>query len=259
MVMRVGWHGHCSVEGTARCVPVGVSMGGNMARRLLVCVGLVVMGLLVLTPALAAEGERAGGALVDGTGATIGTVELTQESGAVRLVVRITNGQGLKTGDHGIHFHAVGKCDTPDFASAGAHFNPTSKQHGAKNPQGPHVGDLPNLPIGPSTRSADGTGYELTTTTTMITLTAGATSIFDADGTALVIHADPDDEMTDPSGNSGGRIACAVIGQMPGLPNTGLGGMASAEQGRGLAAIVGLGMLVVLAVANGVVVRRMRR
>jgi superoxide dismutase, Cu-Zn family len=229
-----------------------------MARRVMVCIGLVLMGLLALVPALAAEGERAGGTLIDSTGATIGQVELTQEAGGVRLVVRITDEQRIRPGNHGIHFHAVGKCDIPDFTSAAAHFNPTNKQHGAKNPQGAHAGDLPNLPLDTTTRNQSGAGYTWVTTTSAITLMAGPTSLFDADGTALVVHADPDDEMTDPTGNSGGRVACAVISQQPGLPNTGLGGMASAERGRGLAAVVGVGVLVAVVVLNGMRVRRVR-
>lgn len=229
-----------------------------MTRRVVVCVAMVLMGLLVLVPALAAEGERAGGTLVDSTGATIGQVELTQEASGVRLTVRLNDDQRVKPGNHGIHFHMVGRCDLPDFTTAGSHFNPTSGQHGLSNPQGPHAGDLPNLPIDDTTRNQGG-GYTWTTTTNRIALTPGASSIFDADGTALVIHADPDDQTTDPTGNSGGRTACAVITQQPGLPNTGLGGMASAEQGRGLAAVLGLSALLAAMMASGVALRRARR
>ncbi len=85
----------------------------------------------------------------------------------------------------------------------------TNKQHGFNNPNGAHAGDLPNFAVGPSTASAG--GYTFTATTTMVTLSPGPTSISDADGTALVIHANPDDDMTDPAGNSGGRVACAIL------------------------------------------------
>ncbi len=230
-----------------------------MARRLVAIIGLVLMGLLVAVPALGAAGERAGGTLIDSTGTTIGQVELTQEANAVRVIVRITDENRIRPGNHGIHFHAVGQCGIPDFASASSHFNPTSKQHGAKNPQGAHAGDLPNLPLDGTTRNQNGQGYTWVTTTSAITLTAGAASIFDADGTALVIHADPDDETTDPTGNSGGRTACAVIAQQPGLPNTGLGGMADAQNTRVLAALVGVGTLLAIIAANAVVLRRARR
>ena len=111
---------------------------------------------------------------------------------------------GLTTGAHGIHLHAVGTCDAPGFASAGSHLNPHGKQHGSANPAGSHLGDLPNLIVG-----ADGTGA---ITAKLSDSPAGiASALFDADGTALVIHASSDDYMTDPSGNSGPRIACAVL------------------------------------------------
>ena len=230
-----------------------------MARRLVAILGMTLLGLLIMVPALGATGERATGTLIDSTGATIGQVELTQEANAVRVIVRIADENRIKPGNHGIHFHAVGQCGTPDFMSASSHFNPASKQHGAKNPQGAHAGDLPNLPLDGTTRNQVGSGYTWVTTTSAITLTAGATSVFDADGTALVIHVDPDDELTDPTGNSGGRTACAVLGQQPGLPNTGLGGMANAQQARGLAALVGVGALLVIIAANTMVLRRARR
>lgn len=228
-------------------------------RRVVGLLGLVLIGMLTLVPTLGATGERGGGAIVDSTGATIGQVELTQEATGVRVIVRITDEQRIRPGNHGIHFHAVGRCDTPDFTTASSHFNPTGKQHGAKNPQGAHAGDLPNLPLDNTTRNQSGAGYTWVTTTSAITLTAGPTSIFDADGTALIIHVDPDDERTDPTGNSGGRTACAVIAQQPNLPNTGLGGMASGQGSRGLAAVIGLGALGLVMAANAVALRRARR
>ena len=93
------------------------------------------------------------------------------------------------------------------FASAGSHFNPTGRQHGALNAQGPHAGDLPNVTI-----AADGKG-RLESTTELISLVGGPSSVFDADGSAIVVHAAPDDFKTDPTGNSGARIACGVIGR----------------------------------------------
>lgn len=105
--------------------------------------------------------------------------------------------KGLPPGVHGIHLHAVGLCDGTDFKSAGGHWNPTSKQHGFENPFGAHLGDIPNLTIG-----ADGRGAASFSVNG---------DIADIDGTSLVIHAKPDDYRTDPSGNSGERIACAVL------------------------------------------------
>lgn len=112
----------------------------------------------------------------------------------------------LSPGDHGIHLHEVGKCEPPSFESAGGHFNPTKKQHGVDNPLGPHVGDLPNI-------TADETGeVQLNFVTADFTLKKGEkNSLFDEDGTSVVIHEKADDYKTDPSGNSGARIACGVI------------------------------------------------
>jgi Cu-Zn family superoxide dismutase len=98
----------------------------------------------------------------------------------------------------------TGKCDPPDFASAGGHWNPTGHQHGMKNPAGPHAGDMPNLDVG-----SDGRGH------LVFTLPGGTyEGLMDEDGAAIVVHAKPDDLTTDPSGNSGGRIACGVFGAM---------------------------------------------
>ena len=94
----------------------------------------------------------------------------------------------------------VGRCDAPAFESAGEHLNPAGAQHGLDNPAGPHMGDLPNLTVG-----TDSTGH------LVASATLADSSVFDADGSALVVHADPDDQRTDPSGNSGGRIACGVL------------------------------------------------
>jgi superoxide dismutase, Cu-Zn family len=140
--------------------------------------------------------------LRDAAGMGVGTATFTQVGNTVRIVLAV---RGLPPGVKGVHLHAVGKCEPPPFTSAGAHFNPGAKQHGSLNPQGAHAGDLPNITI-----AADGTG-RLETATDGITLGTGATSLFDTDGSAIVVHAAPDDFKTDPTGNSGARIACGIV------------------------------------------------
>lgn len=134
--------------------------------------------------------------MADGT--EVGRVVATAVGGGVRIAVDVSK---LPPGPHGVHVHTVGRCDGPDFTTAGPHWNPTSRQHGTQNPMGPHGGDMPNL-----TAAADGRGA------VSITLPSGTLAgLMDADGAAFVIHAAADDLKTDPSGNSGGRIACGVF------------------------------------------------
>ena len=138
-------------------------------------------------------------------GEVVGNALFTQtNNGTVELEVELNGDPALGVGAHGIHIHTTGAC-TPDFAAAGGHFNPTNAQHGLENPDGPHAGDLPNLEI-----NADGTS-SYTVETDRITLGDGEISILDADGSALVIHTRDDDQTSDPSGESGNRIACGVI------------------------------------------------
>jgi Cu-Zn family superoxide dismutase len=119
------------------------------------------------------------------------------------LEVRV-QAAGLPPGQYGVHFHAVGRCEGPAFASAGPHWNPTGRQHGTLNPAGHHLGDLPNLEV-------DAHGAGRLEFTIAGAATGGTDGLFDADGTSLIIHAGPDDYRTDPSGNSGARIACGVL------------------------------------------------
>lgn len=141
--------------------------------------------------------------LISSQGEKIGTAMFTGVSGGVKIAVDATK---LSPGSHGLHIHAVGKCEPEaNFTTAGGHFNPYAKKHGLKNPEGPHAGDMPNLAVG-----ADGTA-KTEMVASLVAVDAGVNSLFDADGSALVIHASPDDGMTDPTGNSGARIACGVI------------------------------------------------
>jgi Cu-Zn family superoxide dismutase len=136
--------------------------------------------------------------LINASDKTIGTVRVWQTAGGITFHI---DASGLPHGVHGVHVHALGKCDPPDFASAGPHWNPASKKHGMNNPEGPHAGDLPNVVV-----AANGV-----LGATLVLSTASMSTLIDADGAALVIHAAADDNVTDPSGNSGARIACAVL------------------------------------------------
>ncbi|HMD96963.1 MAG TPA: superoxide dismutase family protein [Terriglobia bacterium] len=151
---------------------------------------------------LAQEGQKAKADLVNAQGAKVGSAELTQTPDGVKIDVTVS---GLTPGLHGFHIHAVGKCDGPDFKSAGGHFNPYGKKHGLKNPDGAHAGDMENLEV-----VADGTG-KAEVVDKQVTLGEGSNSLFHDGGTAIVIHASPDDEMTDPAGNAGARVACGPI------------------------------------------------
>lgn len=136
------------------------------------------------------------------SGTSLGIVRLESVAGGVRLTGELT---GLTPGAHGIHLHTVGRCDAPAFASAGDHFNPRNARHGLANPEGPHAGDMPAI-------AADANGRAVVDhTTALVTLGSGPGSLFDADGSAVVVHASSDDQRTDPSGNSGSRIACGVL------------------------------------------------
>jgi len=142
-------------------------------------------------------------AVMAGDGTSAGTATIRLRRGQPVLELALT---GIPAGVHGIHIHAVGRCDGPGaaFTAAGGHLNPAGVKHGTRNPAGHHLGDLPNVTANRSGRvnariPLGGSAEQWTA------------SLFDADGSAIVVHAGPDDYMTDPAGNSGARIACGVL------------------------------------------------
>lgn len=154
----------------------------------------------------AAEGALAGprAELRDAQGRDVGTVTFEQTPNG--LLVR-GDFRNLPPGTHALHIHTTGACVAPEFTSAGGHFNPFNRQHGMRNQNGPHAGDLPNVEIG-----TDGTGHA-EVLATYASLNEGPGNILDSDGSAVVVHASADDHRSDPAGNAGARIACGVVGR----------------------------------------------
>lgn len=175
---------------------------GTIVKSFAAILASTCITLASCTGPMALQQERVAVAdLIDAAGARTGSVALASSGGRLTLTVEVA---GLAPGEHGMHLHAVGRCERQGFSSAGPHLNPNGRQHGAANPQGKHLGDLPNLTVGSRGRGRavvplDGSWSEY------------AAALLDSDGTALVVHAGADDYKTNPSGNSGDRIACGVL------------------------------------------------
>jgi Cu-Zn family superoxide dismutase len=183
-------------------------MSKPRARHGVLGAAIALAGALIIGAVAAATtgASHAEATIIDPTGATIGWARFTEDAtGTVHVNVHV---KGISPGLHGIHLHATGECTlgtTTAFSSAGGHHNPLNQLHGLGDPPGAHAGDLPNLVV-----NGAGNG-RLVGTTDLATLSAGMVSLFDSNGSAVIIHAGPDDQVTDPTGNSGGRIGCGVI------------------------------------------------
>ena len=180
---------------------------------LLLTLGTTMVLTVVFVGVARAQDQGAMAQLQDASGNSIGTARFTENpGGGVNITLQA---QGLEPGEHGIHIHEKGDCSSSDFKSAGEHLNPTNAKHGLENPEGPHAGDLPDLTV-----NQDGSA-SYAATNDLLTLSEGKGALLRSGGTALVIHADPDDQMSDPSGKSGDRVACGVIERSAPLPSSG--------------------------------------
>ena len=174
----------------------------KLSRRILVA---AFVALAAVAAPVAALADMAAAEMIDTTGAVIGKATFEQTPHGVLMYVEVA---GLPPGAHGIHLHAVGSC-TPDFKAATGHINPDGVPHGLRNPDGPDHGDLPNLFV-----HADGSA-RAEFFTVLVSVTGGRMpALLDEDGSAVIIHENPDDHLTQPIGGAGGRIACGIIMKM---------------------------------------------
>jgi Cu-Zn family superoxide dismutase len=167
--------------------------------RNVILASLPLLLVAVTSPALAADTAHA--VLKDKDGKEVGKVDFTDTPSGVLMRLDLT---AVPPGEHALHLHTVGKCEPPDFKSAGGHFNPDETKHGLLSDEGPHAGDLPNIYVPESGK------ITIEVLAPLVSL-SGERALLDDDGTAIVIHDGADDALTDPAGNAGERIACGVV------------------------------------------------
>ena len=220
---------------------------------------LGLFGALLLTlgagVALAQGGGTATAQLEDASGNPVGDATFTEGPNGVTINANLQPGQDAAgPGAHGVHLHETGSI-SPDFEAAGEHFNPTGAQHGLENPEGPHAGDLEEIVV-----NEDGSA-SYTTTTNRVTLAGGENSILDSDGSTLIIHAGSDDQETDPSGESGGRVIAGVIrASQTGEATTPAGKKDLPKSGGAdIFLPAALGAISVVILGGGVLIRQLRR
>lgn len=186
-----------------------------MRNMLIAAIGSAALSGCAVTPAATSKAaatmttdalsdvETSVKVLKEADGRPVGLIAIVQVEDGVRVGIRLSQ---MLPGTYAVHIHTVGRCDAPDFTTAGAHWNPTGRQHGRGNPQGAHLGDLPNIAVG---NDNDGS---VAFTIAGARLSDGPNPLYDADGASVIVHAAADDYRTDPSGNSGARLACGVLG-----------------------------------------------
>ena len=170
-----------------------------MGRKAIWLAAALAGAALLSSPALAAD--KASAVLKDAQGNQVGQATLVATPSGTLLTLELT---AAPPGAHGFHIHTVGKCEPPAFESAGGHFNPDQTKHGLMNAEGPHAGDMLNIHVPESSK------LTVEVLNPLVTLSKES-ALLDKDGSALVLHGDPDDYLSDPAGHAGGRIACGVI------------------------------------------------